>query len=235
MIAIFKRELKSYFYSPIAYALIGLYIILSSVFFLLINLNSLYADFTGNLSTMGFLLIFIIPILTMRIIAEDKKNGTEVLLVTSPASLTDIVFGKYLASLCVFLVMTVLTFIYPVILSIFGKPPIPQIIGAYIGFILLGISFISVGLFASSLTENQVVAAVIAFVGLLIMWLMDNITPYIASWASKLLSWFSLMTRYQDFNRGIINLADIIYYLSFTAVFIFLTIRVLEKRRWSQG
>ena len=235
MFAIFKRELKSYFYSPIAYALIGLYIILSSVFFLLMNLNSLYADFTGNLSTMGFLLIFIIPILTMKMLAEDRRNGTEVLLATSPASLTDIVVGKYLASLCVFLVMTVLTFVYPIILSIFGKPPIPQIIGAYIGFILLGVSFISIGIFASSLTENQVVAAVIAFVGLLVMWLMDSITLYIASWAAKILSWFSLMSRYQNFNRGILNLADIVYYLSFTAVFLFLTVRVLEKRRWSQG
>ncbi|MDF2522382.1 MAG: transporter permease [Clostridiales bacterium] len=235
MLAIFKRELKSYFYSPIAYSLIGLYIILSSVFFMLVNLYSLFADFTGTLSTMGFLLIFIIPILTMRILAEDRKNGTEVLLTTSPASLTDIVLGKYLATLCVFLLMTVLTFVYPIILSIFGKPPMPQIIGAYIGFILLGISFISVGVFASSLTESQIVAAIISFVSLLVMWLMDSITLYIASWAAKILSWFSLMSRYQDFSRGIVNLADIIYYLSFTVVFIFLTVRVLEKRRWSQG
>lgn len=237
MLAIFMRELKAYFYSPIAYALIGFYIILSSIFFMLINLNPGYpnADFSGNLSTMGFLLMFIIPILTMKIIAEDRKNGTEVLLVTSPASLTNIVLGKYLASFTVFLVMTCLTFIYPIITFIFGKPPVAQLIGAYLGFILLGASFISVGVFASSLSENQVVAAVVSFVSLLIMWLMDSIAGFVGGWGAQILNWFSLLSRYDDFSRGVLNVAPIVYYLSFTAVFIFLTIRVIEKRRWSQG
>lgn len=235
MFAIFKRELKSYFYSPIAYALIGLFILLSSIFFLLINLGSQYADFSGNLSTMGFLLLFIVPILTMKILAEDRKNGTEVLLVTSPASIADIVIGKFLATFAVFLVMTVISFIYPIILAIFGKPPFAQLIGAYIGFLLLGASFIAVGVFSSSLTENQVVAAIIGFVSLIIMWLMDSISSYVGGITAKVLSWLSLLSRYSDFNQGILNLSPVIYYLSFTAVFIFLTIQVIERRRWSQG
>lgn len=235
MFAIFKRELKSYFYSPIAYALIGLFILLSSIFFLLINLGQQYADFSGNLSTMGFLLLFIIPILTMKIIAEDRKNGTEVMLITSPSSITDIVLGKFLATLCVFLVMTAITFLYPIVLSIYGKPPFAQLVGSYLGFILLGASFISVGVFASALTENQVVAAIIGFVSLIIMWLMDSIAGYVGGLIAKVLSWFSLLSRYGDFNSGILNLSPIIYYLSFTAVFVFLTIQVIERRRWSQG
>jgi ABC-2 type transporter. len=235
MFAIYKKELRSYFSSPVAYALIGLFVLLSSIFFILINLQQSYADFSGNLSTMSFLLLFIIPILTMRVLAEEKKNGTEVFLVTSPASITDIVVGKYLAAFTVFLVMVVITFIYPIILFSFGKPPFAQLMGAYIGFILLGAAFIAVGVFASSLTESQVVAAIIGVVSLLVMWLMDNIAGFVGGFIAKILNWFSLLSRYDEFNRGILNLSPIIYYLSFIAVFIFLTIQVIERRRWSEG
>ncbi len=234
MLPIFKREFKAYFYSPMAYVLIGLYTFLSSIFFTQ-NLFGQSADFNGNLSTMGFLLMFIVPILTMRILAEDRKNGTEVLLVTSPSSLTGIVMGKFLSVLAVFGVMTAITFLYPLILSGFGKPALAQLIGGYVGFILLGATFISVGVFASSLTENQVIAAVIGFASLLTMWIIDFVSRLTGGWVAKVLNWFSLLSRYDDFNRGILNLSAILYYLSFIFVFIFLTIRVIEKRRWSQG
>jgi ABC-2 type transport system permease protein len=234
MSAIFWKEVKSYFYSPIAYILIGLFTLLTSLFFwpLLIYQS---ADFNQVIDTMGFILLFITPILTMRILAEDRKNGTEVLLITSPASLTNIVVGKYLASLSVFLIMTVITFIYPIVLFAFGGPFTAQLVGGYAGFILLGASFISVGVFASSLTENQIVAVVISFVSLLIMWLADYISSFAGGIASKILSWLSLLSRYEGFNRGVLELGPIVYYLSFITVFLFLTIRVIEKRRWSQG
>lgn len=234
MFAIFKREVKSYFYSPIAYVLIGFYILLSSIFFLP-NLFGGYADFNSNLSSMGFILLFIVPILTMRSYAEDRKNGTEVLLMTSPVKLTGVVIGKYFAVLTVFLVMTAISLIYPLILSIYGNPPVAQTIGGYIGFILLGATFISIGVFASSLTENQIIAAVVTFVILLVIWLMDAISSMLGGFLSKVLNWFSLMSRYNDFNLGILNLSPIVYYISFTIVFLFLTVRVIEKRRWSQG
>lgn len=234
MLAIFKREVKSYFYSPIAYVLAGFFILLSSIFFLS-NLGSQYADFNWNLSNMTILLLFIVPILTMRILAEDRKSGTEVLLVTSPSSLTGIVVGKYLASLVVFLVMVGLTFIYQVILFTFGKPDVPPLIGGYIGFILLGAAMISVGVFASSLSENQVISAVVGFVSLLVMWLVDSVAGFVGGIAAKVLSWFSLLSRFDEFSKGILNLSPIVYYLSFTAVFLFLTIRIIDRRRWSQG
>jgi ABC-2 type transport system permease protein len=234
MTAIFRKEVMSYFYSPIAYILIGLFILLTSIFFWP-NLLYQYADFNGTLSTMGFILIFIIPVLTMRILAEDRKNGTEVVLITSPVSLTGVVLGKYLATLFVYLVITVITFIYPIILLAFGGQLTVQLVGGYIGFILLGASFIAVGIFASSLTENQVVAVVIGFVSLLIMWIADSLGSMVGGFAAKILSWFSLISRYEDFNKGILALSPIVYYLSFIAVFLFLTIRVIEKRRWSQG
>lgn len=234
MLAIMKREFKSYFYSPIAYVLIGLYILMSSFFFLG-NLFGQSANFNGNLATMGFLLLFIIPMLTMRTIAEDRKNGTEVLLITSPVRITDIVVGKYLAVVLVFLVMTAITLVFPAILFIFGKPAVAQLIGGYIGFILLGCTFISVGVFASSLTENQIIAAVISFVSLLTMWIIDYLAGFVGGIIAKILNWFSLFSRYSDFNAGLLNLSPIVYYISFSAVFVFLTIRVIEKRRWSQG
>lgn len=234
MFAIFKREVKAYFYSPIAYILIGLFILLTSIFFTP-NLTYQSGDFSGNLSTMGFILIFIVPILTMRILAEDRKNGTEILLVTSPVSLTAIVVGKYLATLFVFVVLTVISFIYPIILLIFGGQITAQLLGAYLGFFLLGASLLAVGIFASSLTENQVVAAVIGFVSLLIMWVIDPLSKSLGGLLAKILSWFSLISRNSDFSTGIVGLGPVVYYLSFIAVFLFITIRVIEKRRWSQG
>lgn len=235
MAAIFWKEVKSYFYSPIAYILIGLFILLTSIFFYFGNLLNTYGDFTVQLANMGFFLIFIIPVLTMRILSEDRKNGTEVLLLTSPASLTSIVVGKFLAMFFVFKVLTCITFIYPIILLAFGGQLTTQLIGGYVGFILLGAAFISVGVFASSLTENQVVAVVVSFISLLIMWLADSIASSVGGITGKILSWFSLLSRYDEFNKGILGVEPIVYYLSFTAVFLFLTIRMIEKRRWSQG
>lgn len=234
MLAIMRKEIKSYFYSPVAYVLIGLFTVLASLFFLP-NLQYQFGDFNSNLSSMGFMLIFIVPILTMRIIADDRKNRTDVLLVTSPISITGIVLGKYLATLFVFIVLTLITFIYPTILIAFGANLTVQLVGGYIGFILLGASFIAIGVFSSSLTENQVVAAVIAFVSLLIIWLASSLSYMIGGFASRILNWFSLLSRYEDFNRGIIGLSSIVYYISFIAVFLFVTVRVIEKRQWSQG
>jgi len=234
MYAIFKREFKAYFYSPIAYVLIGLFILISSIFFLS-NIYGGYADFNSNLSQMNFVLLFILPILTMRLLSEERKNGTEVLLVTSPVNVTGIVVGKYLAAVAVFLVMTALTSVYQFILFGFGNPAVAQLIGGYVAFILLGCCFIAVGLFASSLTESQIIAAVTGIISLLVMWLMGYISSFTTGFVSKVLSWFSILERYDDFNIGILNLGSIIYYISFIFVFLFLAIRVIEKRRWSKG
>lgn len=234
MRAIFMKEVRSYFLSPIAYVLIGLFLLLTSIFFLP-NLTYQSGDFNGNLSTMGYFLIFIVPILTMRILAEDRKNGTDVLLLTSPVKLSSIVIGKYLAALVVFLAIIAISFLYPAILIAFGAQVTAKLIGGYIGFILLGASFISVGVFASALTESQIIAAIISFVGLIIMWIADGIGNMVGGITAKIMEWFSLLSRYEDFNQGVLGVSPIIYYLSFIAVFLFATIMVIEKRRWSQG
>ncbi|HOJ10514.1 MAG TPA: ABC-2 transporter permease [Clostridiales bacterium] len=233
MRAVFWKEVKSYFYSPIAYVLIGMFTLISSIMFWP-NLLSGYGEFNGNLGSMGYILIFLVPILTMRIIAEDRKNGTEVLLLTSPINLGGVVLGKYFAALSVFLMMILVSFIYPIILVIFGASITPQIVGGYAGLILLGASFISVGIFASSLTENQVIASIISFVALLIIWIADGIGGMVGGFTAKILYWFSLLSRYEDFNRGILSLSAVVYYLSFISVFLFVTIMIIERRRWSQ-
>jgi len=236
MLAIWKREVQAYFYQPIAYVLIGLFFLISSIFFTLGTVASGYAEMSYMLQNVIFIFIFIIPILTMRILTEDRKNGTEVLLVTSPASVTQIVLGKYLASFTVFLVMFASTILYTIILFILGgHPEIPRLIGGYIGFLLLGACFTAIGVLASSLTESQIVSAIISFVFLLIINLIDAIASFLGGFFAKVLDIFSLLSRYNDLNSGIFDITSIIYYLSFTAVILFLTTRVIDKRRWSQG
>jgi ABC-2 type transport system permease protein len=236
MRAVYLKELKSYFFSPIAYVLIGLFMILTSIFFIP-NLTAYQygGDFNSNLSTMGYFLIFIVPILTMRILAEERKNKVDVLLITTPVKLSSIVLGKYLASLTVFMVIVVITFIYPIILIAFGAKLTAQLVGGYIGFILLGASFMAVGVFASAITENQIIAAIISFAGLLVMWIADGIAGLVGGIIAKVLGWVSLLSRYEDFNQGVLGLSPIVYYISFIAVFLFATVMVIEKRRWSQG
>ncbi len=235
MYAVFKRELKAYFYSPIAYVLTGLFILMSSIIFLLMNVSAEYAQFNMSLTYMGLILTVIIPMLTMKTLAEDRKNGTEVLLISSPVSLSSIVMGKFLAACSVFFVMTAISLIYPIVTYVYGIPNTPELIGGYLGFILLGITFISIGILASSLTENQVIAAVISFVSLLVMFFMMFVAELFGGTVAKVLNWFSLLSRDSEFNQGILSLGSIIYYLSFTAVILFLTVRIIDRKRWSQG
>ena len=234
MSAIFWKEVKSYFYSPMAYILIGLFTFLNSFIFRS-NLFGGYADFSSNLSFMGTILVFLIPLLTMRILSEDRKNGTEVLLITSPVSLTGMVVGKFLATFFVFLIMMATTILFPIVLLAFGGPITPTLIGGYVGIIFLGAAMLSVGLLASALTESQIVAAIVTMISLLIIMFLQSMADSFGGIVSKILNWFSLFSRYNDFNRGIFSLAPLVYFISFTAVFVFLTIRVIEKRRWSQG
>ncbi len=235
MFTVAKKEISTYFKSPIAYVLIGLFMLMISIlFYTPFSVGS--GDFIVVLESMGFFLVFLIPIMTMRILAEDRKNGTEVLLLTSPTSLTNIVLGKFFAMYFVFLVITVLSMIYPIIQFAFGGVLTVQLVGGYIGFLLLGASFVSIGVFASAVTENQVVAAIISFVALLIMWMADAFSTQVGnSFIASVMGWISLLTRYNVFTNGILGLPEIAYFILFTTLFIFLTIRVIERRRWVQG
>jgi len=218
-----------------AYILIGIFTILTSIFFYPYLAYYRLGDFSIMLDTISFFLIFIVPVFTMRLLTEDRKSGAETLLLTSPTPLSSVVCGKYFAAVTVFMAMVAVSWVYPVIQVIFGGMISTQLIGGYIGYILLGASFIAYGLFASSLTENQIVAAIICVAGLLVIQIAEALSSMIGGVAGKALDWFSLLSRYRDFSSGIFGIAPIIYFLSFIALFLFLTVRVIDKRRWSQG
>ena len=161
MLAVFRRELRAYFVSPIGFVFVGFFILIAGVFFAISNLLSGNPSFTGVLSSLTFIFLFLVPILTMRLISEETRQKTDQLLITSPLSITGIVLGKYLAAVGVFVITLLITVLFPVIMSFFALLGLGwwEILGGYIGFLLMGCAFISIGLFFSSLTDNQLIAA----------------------------------------------------------------------------
>ena len=234
MKAIFKKEFRSYFMSPIGYIFVAVFTFLASMFFSSGILMSQQADISIMFSDINVIYLFLAALLTMRLLSEEKNKKTDQLLLSSPVSITQIVMGKYFAAMAVFGVTLVISLIYPAIMFRLGNPALSEVIGSYIGFILLWGAFISVGVFISSLTESQMIAGVFTFASLLLI--------YFISWfesslnnplAKKVVNWFSLLSRYSEFQSGILNIENIIYYISFIFVFLFLTVRVIDKRRYS--
>lgn len=234
MKSIFYKELRSYFFSPIGYIFGGVFLILCALFFVSGSLLYQTADLTSMFSNINVVYLFLVSILTMRLFSEERNKKTDQLLYTSPVSLGDIVLGKYMAAMAVFGITLALSLVFPMTLYAFGNPSGSEILGAYIGFILLWGAFISVGLFISALTESQMIAAVVTFGTLLLVYYIDQIAAGITNPAIKsFLQFFSLMRRYNEFQNGIVNLAHVIYDISFIVLFIFLTVMVLKGRRYS--
>ncbi|MFH1139918.1 MAG: ABC transporter permease subunit [Pseudomonadota bacterium] len=248
---IFKRELRVYFTSPIAYAVIFIFLVLAGYFFYTTSayysissfqaarnpygggglnyVDMLLTPYFGNLSVVMLLML---PLLTMRLFSEEKKTGTYELLFSYPVRDLDVLMGKYLAALLVFAVMIGLTFLNLALLFSAGVSEVGVVLAGYLGLFLMGAAFISLGVFISSLTENQIVAAVISFGALLLIW--------VAGWSANsagpplgdVLQYISLVTHLVNFAKGLIDTADLAYYLIFTFFFLFLTLRSLESKRW---
>jgi ABC-2 type transport system permease protein len=238
MKAIFDREFKAYFNTASGFIFMVVFLLISGIFFVLTNLFTGDPYYNPVLQSTTFIFLILVPMITMKTLAEERHQKTDQLLLTSPVSLSEIVLGKYFAAVGLFLVTLLITCIYPVILGIFGAIAVWEILGSYIGFALLGAAFISIGMFVSSLTENQVASAVGTFGALLLIWIIDWIQQGLlatqtAGFAAKFLGWFSLTKRYESFTMGILDIGTIIYYITFSAAFLFLTIRVMDKRRWS--
>ncbi|MBE6871983.1 MAG: ABC transporter [Ruminococcaceae bacterium] len=232
--AIYKKELQSYFTTPIGYICLGVFLFFFNMFFVQMILN-LSSDVT-NLFAGGnimFMLLFV-PILTMRLFSEERKTKTEQILLTSPVSLTGIVLGKFFAAFTLYAIGLALTIPDMVILFIYGTPGFWVVVGNYFGMLLLGALMIAIGVFISALTENQIIACILSFAVLFMLYLIDFLIVLIPfDWVSTIIVWASVYKRYSDFTQGIFNPAAVIYYCSITAVFIFLTVRAMEKRRWS--
>ena len=249
------RELRSFFVSPVAYVIAGVFLFLSGYLFRNIlmqfnfwciqfsqraqfmqggmpNLNLNEMVVTQFFGVMDFIWLLVVPMLTMRLLAEEKKNGTMELLMTSPISTVEILLGKFFACLTLYMTIVALTLVYCGILELYGDPDWGPIWSAYFGYLLLGGTFIGVGMLASSVTENQIVAVLLAFGALLTLWLIDWSASFAGPTAAKVLQYLSIIQHLQDFQRGVIDTSDVVFYLSFIFFSLFVTTRVLESRRW---
>jgi ABC-2 type transport system permease protein len=234
MSAIYKRDLRGYFSSPLGFVFIAAFSLIMNLVFYITNLLQGRSNLPIVFNIMLYSLIFVIPILTMRTFSEDYKQRTDQLLLTAPVRASGIVLGKLFAALTVYLIGLALTVIYVLIVAAFGKPNMAIVIGNYIAIIAAASVYISIGVFISSLTENQLVSAIASlgiFLGLLIMDLIYTLIK--VDWIRAILYWVSLYRRFNTFTMGVFSVADFFYYISVSAVFVFLTVRVLEKKRWS--
>ena len=287
MKATYKREIKMYFNSMIGYVFIAFFVLITAIYFSIQNILVLSPDFQNILSNVIMMFLILGPMLTMRLLSEEKNKKTDQLLLTAPVSIPSIVLGKYFAAVTVFLISLLITGIFPVILAFFGTVAVAQIIGTYIGFFLLGSAFIAVGLWVSSITDNQIVSAVATFAAIFLLLMVQtivkaasgsqgfslmfagiialiiafyfyyntknseiSITLFIIEMAVLLILYFvkrsiftglagkfammfAVLTRFQNFAMGLLDVSSIVYFISFIAVFLYFTIRVIEKRRWS--
>jgi ABC-2 type transport system permease protein len=237
---IFKKEIRSYFSSLIAYMVLTVFLVISGYLYYT-NLAVFILWGGGNLTQglwqflfhdIRMILLLTIPLLTMRLFSEEKKLGTIELLVTYPFRDIEILAGKYLACLSVLILMLLLTLTYPVVLALFQTVNPEPIITGYLGLFLLGAAFISCGIFVSSMTENQVVAALVSSGFIFFFWLIDWNEGAVNPQLGQVLHHISLYEHFYNFARGVIDTKDIVFFIIFSLFFLFLTLRSLESRRW---
>ncbi len=245
-----RKDFRTYFTSPIAYIVIaGFMLIMGWMFFYTLShfemQNMQYQQFNmgkgasitegiirpvyGN---MNVIFLFIVPFITMRLFAEEKKLHTIELLMTSPVTLTEIIMGKFLSAYLLVGIMLGITLVYPLILIASGNPEIGPIVTTYVGVLLLAGCYLSLGVFFSSLTENQIVAGSLTFASALFFWLVNWAAQSAGPVWSEVLNYLSLISHYNNFGQGLLNSSDVIYYLSFIGIGLFLTHRVLDSFRW---
>jgi ABC-2 type transport system permease protein len=251
ILAIAHKELKSYFASPVAYVVIGFSAILFGWFF--INLLY-YFDRTQMQAGSGFqgpqavnvneimisplflnvsvILLFTLPLITMRTYAEEKRSGTIELLLTSPLTDLQIVMGKFLGGLVLYGAMLAVTLVHMAILFTYGNPEWRPIAAGYLGLILMGACFLSLGLFVSSLTRNQIIAGMVTFAVFLMFWVVNWIATFMGPTSQAVLNYLSITEHLNDFARGVIDTKHLVYYLSFIAFSLFLTVRAVDSERW---
>ena len=230
--AIARRELHSYFVSPVAYVVGALFLLISGFLFSIILGVSNEASMRPLFGNFAVIFLFIVPALTMRLLAEEQRTGTLELLLTAPVRDWELVLGKFLGVFLLLLAMLAVTLVYPAILALAGNPDRGPVLAGYLGVILQGAAFLAVGLFASSLTQNQIIAALLAFVILLILWLSDALGNFTTGRIGDLFRFLSITRHYDEFPRGVIDTRDIIYFLSMIAAALFFTTLSVQARRW---
>lgn len=232
--AIFRRELNSFFKSSIAYIFLSVFFICSGYFFYGGPLRAATSDMSSMFNALFMVILILIPVLTMKLLSEEKKQKTDQGLLTAPISLWSIVLGKYLAALALYTMGISIIFVYALILSYFGAVLWTSVLANFLALFLLGAAFIAVGLFVSSLTENQMSSAVASFLALMLLYMIDSLAALFQSETIKdIFVSLSFYTRYMEFTMGMFNLSSVIFYISAAFLFNFFSVRVLEKRRWS--
>jgi ABC-2 type transport system permease protein len=247
VMAIAQRELNAYFSSPIGYVLIGFFALLFGYFFYVplyyFQEQSMQAGMnpTQDINQMligptfmntTVVMLFLFPLLTMRTYSEEKRSGTIELLLTSPLTDLQIILGKFTGAMLLYAAMLSITLIHMGVLFIYGNPEWKPIATGYLGLLLMGGSFLSVGLFISSLTKNQIVAAMATFAVFLMLWVINWMSSFVGPTTQAILSTLSLTEHFDDFARGVIDTKHLIYYVSFIAFGLFLTMKSVDSERW---
>jgi ABC-2 type transport system permease protein len=249
ILAIANKELRSYFASPIAYIVLGFFALLYGWFYVTILSYFVQQSMQMNqfgpqsmninqqmirllLQNVTVLLLFVLPMITMRTYAEEKRSGTIELLLTSPLTDFQIIMGKFLGAMALYAVMLLITMVHIGLLFIYGKPEWKPIVSAYLGLFLMGGCFISAGLFISSLTKNQIVAVMATFAVFLFLWVINWIGSFSGPQVEKITSYLSIIEHFDDFAKGVIDTRHVVYYLSFITFGLFLTAKSVDSERW---
>jgi gliding motility-associated transport system permease protein len=249
VLAIAQKELRSYFASPIAYIIIGFFAFVFGWFYLVsltffmqasmqmgmpgagqININTM--AIRPLLQNVSVVALFVLPLITMRTYAEEKRTGTIELLLTSPVTDAQIILGKFFGAVTLYALMLAVTWIHVAILFIYGNPEWKPILSGYLGLLLMGASFLSIGLLISSLTRNQIVAGMVTFSVLLLMWTVSWMADSAGPTMQKVLMALSITDHFDDFSKGVIALNHLVYYLSFITFGLFLTAKSVDSERW---
>ncbi len=252
ILAIANKELRSYFASPIAYIVIGMFALLYGWFFVAImayfvrssmqmgqfgmqgpqSMNVNQQLIRPLLQNVTILVLFLMPMITMRTYSEEKRSGTIELLLTSPLTDFEIIMGKFLGALALYAIMLSVTLIHLAILFIYGRPEWKPILTAYVGLLLLGGCFLAAGLFISSLTKNQIVAGMVTFAVFLFLWVITWMGSFSGPTVDKLTNYLSIIDHFDDFGKGVIDTTHVIYYVSFITFGLFLTAKSVDSERW---
>ncbi len=243
MFALYKKEVQSYFYSPLAYVISALFMLIFSLSFISgisdLSSNTFKFSFPNIFYNNFFFFILLIPFLTMRSFAEERKGGTEVLLMSAPISIIKIVLAKFLAITTVFLLMMLLTLFFPLVTMMTGEVIWSSLFSAYVGFFLWGLSCIALGMLISAFTENPIIAAIVGAGAMIVLIFIDNLatTALFSSLpiVSDVLLWFSTEKRFLGFSQGLFRFGDLVFYLTLVFLFLSWTVITIQKRRWSRG
>lgn len=233
MTAVFKREFRSYFSTPVGFIVIAAFYFFLGLYFSLIY-SSGSPDLAMVIVAMSTVIVFTMPILTMRLMSEDRRQKVDQALLTAPVSLTSIVLGKYLAAMAVFAIGFAPTVIFEIIIATYVSVNVMSYIYALFGMLLLGSALISIGMFISSLTESSVISAILTLVINILVLYMSNFASMInVSWLSAIIEKAAFITAFENFGENIFSVTDVLYFVSISAAFLFLCVRSLDKRRWA--